>query len=137
MNKFSKSIELSLALYKPESRILRCQHFSFIFYKDRLISIGQNNNKTNPIHLINRKISKEGKNVSSFAGTCSEYDAARKLKRLTNIPFNKCILINIRVDNNRRLNFSKPCGSCRNLLEYLEFKEVYFSNESGQFEQYY
>ncbi len=135
-NKFKKAVELSYALY-DENSILRCQHFSAVFYKDRIVSFGVNNPKSNPITFYyNPKINKEGKNITGFTGTCAELNAFLRLKNKTNIKTEKCILVNIRIDNNKQLNFSRPCFSCSSLLRYLNFKKIYFTNKNGQFEEF-
>lgn len=113
----------------------RSLHLSFIIYKGRIISIGQNNKKTHPINLRNRKINKEGVDISSFRGTCSEYSAVSKLKNLTNIPTTKCQLINIRINKLNEVRMAQPCNSCLGLISYFGFQEVWFSNEKGEFKQ--
>ena len=136
INKFQKSVELSHALYDEKS-ILRCQHFCYIWYKDRIISIGRNSVKTNTTTFYyNPKINKDGKNISGFTGTCAELNAFLRLKNKTNIKTEKCILVNIRIDNNKKLNFSHPCLSCVSLLRFLNFKKIYFSNKNEQFEEF-
>ena len=110
-------------------------HLSFIIYKGRIISIGQNSKKTHPMNLRNRKINKEGVDISSFRGSCSEWNAISRLKNLTNIPAHKCYLINIRVNKNNEIRMSMPCSSCLKLLSFFNIKKVYYSNENGVFEQ--
>ena len=112
-----------------------CLHLSCIFYKGRIVSIGQNSKKTHPTNLRNPKINKDGVDISSFRGTCSEFSSINQLKRLTNIPTNKCSLVNIRINKNNEIRMSKPCNSCLGLLSFQKFGEVWFSDESGQFKQ--
>lgn len=111
-------------------------HLSFIIYKGRIISIGQNSRKTHPINLRNPKISKEGVDISGFRGSCSEWSAVNRLKNLTNIPVNKCSLINIRINKLNEMRNSCPCNSCFGLLSHFAFKEVRFSNDRGEFEKF-
>lgn len=110
----------------------RCRHFSFILHKGRIISIGLNSNKTHPLNLRNRKISRiTGEDYSSQKQTCSELSAILKLKRLTNIDTRKCTLINLRYDRNDKIAMAKPCSSCQSLLRYHNFKQVIWSTDNG------
>ena len=108
-------------------------HLSFLIYKGRIISIGQNSKKTHPINLKNRKISKDGVDISSFRGICSEWSALRQLKNLTNIPAHKCSLINIRINKNNEIRNSKPCNSCAKLISFFSISDVSYTNENGEF----
>ena len=110
----------------------RCRHFSFIVYKNRLIATGLNCNKTHPLNLRNRKISRiTGEDYSNQKQTCSELNAILKLKRLTNIDTRKCTLINLRYDRNDHKALAKPCMSCTSLLKYHNFKQVIWSTNNG------
>lgn len=116
---------------------VRCRHFSFILYKKRIIAIGTNKAKTHPTNLINRKVSvRTGEDFSDQKHVCSEFDAITKLKRMTNINTNRCILVNLRYDRNHKLNLSCPCMSCKNLLKYFEFKNVFYTDAHGKFQVY-
>jgi len=110
----------------------RCRHFSFITYKKKIICIGENNRKTHPTNLKNRKISiRTGEDFSNQKHTCSEFSALIKLKRLTNIDTKKCTLINIRYNRNKKIALAKPCMSCVNLLRFHEFKKILYTDNDG------
>jgi deoxycytidylate deaminase len=115
----------------------RCRHFSFILYKNRLIATGTNNSKTHPMNLKNRKVSRvTGDDYSDQKQTCSEFNAILKLKRLTNIDTKKCNIINIRFDRNNNIAMAKPCMSCQSLLRYFEFKNIIYTDNSGNYQIY-
>lgn len=136
MNKFAKSIEIAHALFDSKRDYgQRCNHFSFVYYKSRLISIARNSIKTHPINLYNPRYGLSGADITYTKGSCSELNAFIKIRNLTNIPFNKLTLINIRIDNNGRLALSRPCSSCFSLLRYLNPKEIFYSNFFGEFER--
>lgn len=125
---FNRYLSLAKALYEFDFEH-RCQHFTFTLYKNRIISIGKNNLKTNP---NNFKVQ-----VSHFLpGTCSEYNSIRKVKNLTNLSLSKMTLVNVRI--NRQLEFclSKPCSSCARLIEQTGIKRVFYTNDNGHFERY-
>lgn len=112
----------------------RCHHFSFIIYKNKIVTIGSNRKKTHPFNLKNRKIStKTGEDISDQKYVCSELNAIKKLKNTTNIDTNKCILVNIRYDRNGKISYSKPCMSCENLLKHFCFKKVIWTDNEGKY----
>jgi len=130
---FPKLIEIARAMEPVPNRH---NHFSFIIYKGRIMVISQNNTKTHTRNLLNPKYSKMGENISWIKGSCSEFIAAMKLKRLTNIIPKKCMIVNVRIGKENGLLYSHPCQSCQSLLTYLGFKKVWYSTEQG-FSQYY
>lgn len=128
---FQKLEDVALSLLDNHNAN-RCRHFSFILYKNRLISTGLNVNKTHPVNLRNRKISRiTGEDYSNQKQTCSELNAILKLKRLTNIDTRKCTLVNLRYDRNDKIALAKPCSSCQSLLRYHNFKQVIWSTHNG------
>lgn len=116
----------------------RCQHFSFIFHKNKLITIGKNSKKSNPTNIKNPKINEDGQKIKNKY-TCSELHAFIKFKNTTNIPFNKVNLVITRIDRNGKIRGSKPCTSCQNLLNFLNIKEIYYTTDSeaeNEFQKY-
>lgn len=132
--KFSKIIELATALYQDDFA-LRTQHFSFIYLKSRLVAVGRNSQKTNPVNLFNPRIGHNGTPIRD-KGTCSELAACLKLKNLTNIPTSKCDLFNVRIDNRMKVALSAPCPSCSSLLRYFKFKGVFYTDDRGRICEY-
>lgn len=116
---------------------IRCRHFSFVLHKKKIVAIGTNQQKTHPTHLKNRKISiRTGEDFSDQKHTCSEFNAIIKLKNLTNINTKKCTLINLRYDRNKKLALARPCMSCKSLLKFHEFKNIFYTNETGNYTNY-
>jgi len=127
-NILKKCTEISYALLKKHGDY-RCKHFSFIFYKNRLLTIGINNpNKTHPknkkIGFFNRK----GEDISDTIGVHSELSAILKLGEED---CSKLTLVNTRINRNFKLDLSKPCNGCTSLLTQLNFKKIYFSTNNG------
>ncbi len=136
---FLRAVEIALAFDK-DGFPGRNLHLSFLVYKGRFVSIAGHKLSTHPVNVrFNRKV-KNGIDYSHFSGTCSEFHAFLKLKNTTNIPFEKCILINVRINKLNELNLACPCGSCKNLIKYLNLKRVYYSDlskpESPVFREY-
>lgn len=131
---FNKALETAQALFDPNYPI-RCQVFSFAFHRSRLIAVGRNQDKTHPLNLVNVLRFNTGE-IHRNKLTCAELNLCQKLKRTTNIPFNRITVVNIRLDKNRNIRMSRCCGSCQSLFGYLQPKAVYFTNDFGQFEKY-
>ena len=133
IDRFKRLEEISKSLLDFNSD-KRCQHFSFILYKNRVISIGNNSKKTHPSNLKNRKTSlRTGEDFSDQKHICSEFSAINKLKNMTNIDTKKCILVNLRYNRNGEIALSKPCMSCENLLKYFSFKRVIWTDNDGNY----
>jgi hypothetical protein len=131
--KKARLVGIAKSMIDPASN-KRCHHFSFIIKKNRIMCIGQNNRKTHPVNLINRKVSfKTGVDFSEEKHTCSEFNAILKLRNLTNINTKKCELVNLRINKKNNLDYAKPCMSCENLLKYFEFKNVSWTSQTGEF----
>ena len=132
--KYEKFKDLSKALM-PEV-MNQNFHVSFVTWKGKVVAVGLNNKKTHPINLKNPKISKEGENVCTHKHTCSELNAFVKLKNLTNVPFHKCSLVNIRILKNGTFGNALPCQSCESLISYLNLKTVHYTDSAGNLVEY-
>jgi len=73
---------------------------------------------------------------SEGSSTCSEWVCLNKIKKTTNIDYNKLILVNVRIDREGSVRNSRPCKSCESLLKALQPKKVYYTNDNGEFEEY-
>ena len=111
---------------------MRCRHFSFILDRNRIISIGLNSLKTHPLNLKYKYVNKNNQSISNIVGTHSELSAVIKLGKED---CSKLTLINTRINRNNRLDFSAPCSGCCDMIDQLNFKNVFFSNSEGKFDR--
>ena len=123
---FNRLVEIAYAL-KPY-KTTRNHHVSFVVRKGKIISIGQNSCKTTPKNLEFPKVNKDGLEISHWRGTCSEWNALRKIN-----PGSKIILVNCRIDNAGNLNFSFPCPACLKLISFFDISTVYYTGRNGEF----
>lgn len=131
---FRKSLETAAALFDPDYPI-RCQVFSFAWSRGRLIAVGRNQNKTHPLNLINVLRFDTGE-IHRDKLTCAELSLAIKIKKTTNIPFEKITIVNVRLDKNKNVKMSRPCNSCSSLCAFIQPKALYYTNDLGVFEKY-
>lgn len=137
-----KSIEVSFALF-DKSRGNLDQRFFVVccaYYKNRLIVIETNSNKTDPNNLRNPLVCRNTGEIVKKNRSCAEWNTIKRIKNTTHIPFSKISLVNVRVTKNNRIGLSKCCGSCSNLIKYIKPKDVYYtldsSREAAIFEKY-
>lgn len=134
--KFQRYIDIAKSLYEKDSDC-RCQHFTIITVKNRIISIGRNSRKTSSFNLHNPKIGNvDGKDITSTAGTCSESNAIKRIINTTNIPLRKTKMFIVRVNNNLEIAGSRPCFSCSSLIRFFQPKEVYYTTNQGTWERF-
>jgi tRNA(Arg) A34 adenosine deaminase TadA len=53
------------------------------------------------------------------------------LRNRREIIYKDFTLVNIRLNNKNEIRDSFPCNSCRNYVEHLGFKNIYYSSEDG------
>lgn len=132
MKFLQKSLEVSYAFHNPvwnKQIEHRCQHFSIIFNRNKILAIGRNKLKTTPLNLRNAP-PKTSVIILSNKNTCAEFDAFRILRNRSNIT-GRLILVNVRIDRNGHIRNSHPCRFCQNLIRFLNFREVWYSTENG------
>lgn len=123
--------DISLGLFDPD--FSANFHVAFIISKGRILAIATNSNKTNPTNLLNRKIGRDGNDISFTKRTCAEFNVMRRIKNTMNIPFSKTTLVSVRVKRDKRLGMARPCSSCVQLLEFFGLKNVIYTDNQGNF----
>lgn len=140
MKTLNKSVELAQALFNPEKHIPRCFVASFGWYKNRIIGVGINSIKSNPINLRNPLFCRRTGDFIDKNSTCAELSLFLKIKNTTNIDFNKITIINVRLTRDGKIGNSKPCLSCKSLISFCEPKNLFYSLDSEindiKFEEY-
>lgn len=99
------------------------KHFSFLLYKNRIVSVGYNNYYK--FHPESRKLGYGPKSMHS------ELDALINFKGNKN-NIRKCTLVNVRINRFFKLGISKPCGHCMHLIKQIGLNKVYFTDHSGE-----
>jgi deoxycytidylate deaminase len=123
--KFDRLVNLAKNLIIYDDTGIRCRHFAFILHKNRVVSIGRNSKKSHP---INRK-------YGYFEGSGIHAEACAVIKS-GKVDHSKNILVTFRIDRNEKVAMGKPCKHCQKLLGDVIFKEIYYSNEKGEFTKF-
>ena len=129
-----KSVELAFELF-PETYEKRKKsqsfHFSFLFKKNNLISIGQNDTtKESAKALFFAKRYNLGKQ-KRFPFIHAEIDAVSKAFGKTYID-SSFSLVSLRVSKGLILRNAKPCNNCSSVLRALNINNIYYSDISGK-----
>ena len=127
-----KIVEISYALMDKSDFKKRCRHFSFICSGKRILSIGLNNSKTQPINLNFDYVNRQKKYIRDVVGTHSEINAVLKIGK------ENCVgktIINTRINRKNELDISKPCNGCMDMIMKLGFQKVIYSNKNKEFEK--
>ncbi len=130
-----KSVELAKSHFDPASHSHRCFVLSAAWLKNRLVGVGINDSKTNPRNLINPLFCKETGKIIEKRSACAELKLFLKIKNTTNYDFGELTIVNVRLDRNFNVKNSRPCGSCYNLLKYISPRKVFYTLDTGVFEE--
>ncbi len=121
---FPKYLEIAKCLIdSPQSPK---KHFSFIVRKNVIESIGFNYiKKTHPM---------AAKFGYPYPLLHSEMDAILKFSGPVS-ELKKCSIVNVRLNRFGRILMSKPCKFCNKLLNFFEFRNIFFTTNNGIFEE--
>ena len=129
----SKSIEIALSLF-PETysqkQGYRTFHFAFGWKKNELLAIGQNHpNKPSGKALRFARMFKTHETIA-YPYLHAEIDLISRLWGKIHIDNNVRIVV-IRLNRTGQLQNSKPCKSCRTVLDALSVEDVWWSTKEG------
>jgi hypothetical protein len=127
MKIFDSSIRIATKLNVYADKTHR--HFAFIYVRNKLLSIGQNDMETTSAkaYRFGRRFGAE--KTITFPFLHAEIDAIAKLWGNTHIG-PKMSLVSLRLNKKNELMISKPCKSCTNILEPLGIRVFYFDGEN-------
>lgn len=126
-NQIKKSIDYSKKLLNKTSTDF--QHFAFIFKKNKLLSIGQNDPTST--NAKSRKLAKRfgAKKPLVYPYIHAEIDAISKL--WGRIYIDKIFtLVSIRLNRHSDLRISKPCKDCQIVLSGLCIPVIFYDGKN-------
>lgn len=128
MNFLDTSLKLARELL-PLSTDKFC-HATFIFERNKLLSIGQNNmrNASNRAAYFGRRYKLP--DFVTYAFEHAEINAISKIWSKIYID-SRLRLVNVRMGRRGQLLMSKPCGNCQSVLDALGVSKVWYSTNEG------
>ena len=106
----------------------KSRHYSFLIKQNRIINVGYNNSwKTHPLSK---------KMHFRFGNIHAEFSCLIKYRNYID-SIKDCSMLNIRINNNKQIDFSKPCKFCQKLIKMFGIKKCYYTNHIGQIEYLY
>ena len=129
----SKSIEIALSLF-PETysqkQGYRTFHFAFGWKKNELLAIGQNYpDKPSGKALRFARMFKTPQTIT-YPYLHAEIDLVSRLWGKVHIDNNIKVVV-VRLNKTGQLQNSKPCKSCRTVLNALSVEDVWWSTNEG------
>lgn len=131
LKQIRRTIKIGYFLWEEYDSGGRVFHLTTAWRCSRLLSIGTNNyRKTHPEMLKYNYTNRDGKIYTP--GRHSEWAC---LSQIGQQDCSKIIFINIRIDRNGKIAYSKPCNGCRKLLDNSGYKMILYSTNEGAFEK--
>lgn len=113
------------------SNVKRARVGSVFIYKNKILSIGWNSNKTAPIQAYwNKERFDESKEPYCLHSLHAETTALLNVKN-TNIDWSKVMVFNWRIKKDGTQGNSRPCKSCMAMLIKQGIKDIFYSTENG------
>lgn len=118
-------IDVATGAINNKPRIDKFNHASLICHKGKILSVGLNDQ-----YKTHTKADKEWPFIHSELQTILQF------KRKTRIDLADCSLYNVRIGKSGRILLSRPCSECTKLILAAQFKNVYYTNNLGLFEEF-
>lgn len=100
-------------------------------YKNHILSVGYNTNKTHPIQKkYNKYRDMEYDGIEPSSGLHAEMMALLGLKDM-DIDYSKVKLYIYREDNDGKLRNCRPCEACMELIDRMGIKKIFYTTENG------
>lgn len=133
MKIIDKSLKLAYQLY-PSSPAQQYYVFSFMFMKNKLISIGRNNEvcQCPKVKRLAERFNVEKFKIYSFPH--SEIDCISKIWGRHYISGREKLVV-IRLKRDGSLGLAKPCLNCQQVLFALNLTKVWYSTDLEEFEE--
>lgn len=100
-------------------------------YKNQILSVGYNTNKTHPLQKKYNKFRNINyDNVEPIPFLHAEMSCLLQIKEM-DIDFNKVELYIYREDKNGNLAMCRPCKACMKMIDTLGIKNIYYTTNNG------
>lgn len=100
-------------------------------YKNQILSVGYNTNKTHPLQKKYNKFRNINyDNVEPIPFLHAEMSCLLQIREM-DIDFNKVELYIYREDRNGNLSMCRPCKACMKMIDTLGIKNIYYTTNNG------
>ena len=121
-------IEAARSAIKNKAKPDKFSHATLILVQKKIICVGVNNQcKTH---------TKAFKDRPTWAFQHSELASIIRFKKKCGIDFNKTCGYNVRIGKSGNVLMSRPCPVCQQLIIGANFKNFYYTNNLGLFEEF-
>ena len=104
---------------------------AILVYKNKILSIGWNQNKTSPLQKsLNRERGYDVEASNAYNTLHAEVNCLLKVKDL-DIDWGKTSIFVYRIKKNGDSGLARPCKGCQALIKSLGIKNVYYSTDDG------
>jgi len=99
------------------------RHAAAVVYKDKIICIGENKNKTHPFMV------KHGPKNHKKTQLHAEMDCLIKTINKFGVEIlSECVMYSLRVTNTDKIASAKPCPVCMDAIRIFKLKNVYWTS---------
>lgn len=128
-----RSLKLARSLFNPCLNKEQ-HHFTFLFKKNKLLSIGCNNYNLNAKALyFAERFNVEQK--KQFPSLHSEISSISRIWGRVYID-KRIRLVNVKFTKAGQVGIARPCRDCQEVLSALGIEEIYWTENNGEFYEY-
>jgi deoxycytidylate deaminase len=128
----NKAIEIARAL-KPNRATGKNFHVSLISKRNKVVAIGWNDYTKSHKHKRFGEYKDHKKHLTKYEPCLhSEISACIRFGEESLKGFD---IINVRIGNDEKVRLSHPCPNCLRVLSGMNPKNIYFTNNQGDFER--
>lgn len=99
-------------------------------YKNHVLAVGYNTNKTHPLQMKYNWYRKKTYPGEFTQKLHAEISCIMQIKDM-NIDFSKVELYIYRENGNKELAMSRPCGACMKAIDDLGIKKIHYTTNGG------
>lgn len=129
-----RAVKNSIQLY-PFSPAQNYYVFCFMFDKNKLISIGKNDETRQCAGIYNLAVRFNVEKFKKYAYRHAEIDCIRRVWGKRYITGREKMVV-VRIKRDGSLGLAKPCNNCQQILSAMNFNKIWYSTDNGDFEQY-
>lgn len=123
------SIDTAFKLFNS-SETQKYNHFAFLFERNKMISVGQNNMKDISAKALYFANMFKVRKLKKYSFIHAEIDCIKKLWGRKYISGREKLVV-IRIGKSGKLFNSKPCDSCNKILSCLGLDKIWYSIDNG------